>query len=115
MPNPKKGSKPFLIIAFFKKRVFVTKKRCCFWLEIAIWLSFLAKVQFSTKKQHVFCHKHEFFEKGHDQKMFGPLFSNSAYISDAKTPFGMFGMFCFAVDSQTHRLCVKQRSPENRH
>jgi hypothetical protein len=47
-----------------------------------------------------------FFEKEHDQKMFGPLFSDSAYVSDAKTTFGMFGMICFAVDSQTHTLCM---------
>jgi hypothetical protein len=35
---------------------------------------FLAKVQFSTPKQHIFCHKNALFLKGHDQKMFGPLF-----------------------------------------
>jgi hypothetical protein len=48
------------------------------------------------------------FEKGHDQKMFGPLFSDSAYFSDAKTTFGMFGMICFGVDSQIHTLCTWQ-------
>jgi hypothetical protein len=37
-------------MAFFKKRVFVTNN-VLFWLEIALWLSFLAKVQFSTQKQ----------------------------------------------------------------
>jgi hypothetical protein len=75
----------------------VTKKRP-FWLEIALWLEFLAKVQFSTKKWHIYCHKKAFFKKGLDQKKFGPLFLDSAYVSDAKTTCGMFGMICFAVD-----------------
>jgi hypothetical protein len=40
-----------------------------------------------------------FFEKGHDQKMLGALFLDSAYFSEAKTTFGMFGMIYFEVDS----------------
>jgi hypothetical protein len=68
-------------------------------LKIALWL--LAKVQFPAKNSTFFCHKNAFFEKGPDQKMFGPLFLDSAYFSDAKSTFGMFGMICFVVDSQT--------------
>jgi hypothetical protein len=41
--------------------------------------------------------------------MFGPLFSDSAYFSDAKTTFGVFGMICFVVDSQTHTVCCGGR------
>jgi hypothetical protein len=48
----------------------------------------------------IFGQKNAVFLKGFDKKMFGPLFSDSAYISDAKTTFGMLGMFCFAVDSK---------------
>jgi hypothetical protein len=97
MLHPKKVVQFCFDHSLFKKnRVFVTKI-CCFWLEIALWLSFLANVEFSTQKQHIFCHKNSFFEKGYDQKMFGPLFSESVYVSDAKTTFGMFGIFCFAV------------------
>jgi hypothetical protein len=59
------------------------------------------KVQFLTKKRTFFVTKNAFLEKGHDQKMFGPFFWDSAYFSDAKTTFGMFGMICFVVDSQT--------------
>jgi hypothetical protein len=58
-----------------------------------------------NKKQHFFLHKKALFEKGHHQEMFGPLFSDSTYISDAKTPFEMFGMISFGVDSQTHTVC----------
>jgi hypothetical protein len=40
--------------------------------------------------------------------MFGPLFSESAYFSDAKTTFEMFGMISFGVDSQTHTVWIAQ-------
>jgi hypothetical protein len=49
-----------------------------------------------------------FLEKGHNQKMFGPLFWDSEYVSDAKITFGMCGMICFAVDSQTHTLIMER-------
>jgi hypothetical protein len=47
----------------FPKTLFCDKKMCRFGLEIALWLSFVAKVQFSTQKQHSFCHKHAGFFK----------------------------------------------------
>jgi hypothetical protein len=48
------------------------------------------------------------FKKGQDKKMFQPLFWESIYFSDAKPIFGMFGMICFGVDSQTHTLCLQK-------
>jgi hypothetical protein len=65
-----------------------------------------AKVQFPTKNSTFLVIKTFFLEKGQYQKMFGPLFFDSAYFSYAKTTFGMFGMICFKVDSQTHTLCI---------
>jgi hypothetical protein len=59
---------------------------------------------FSSQKQHICCHKNVFWEKGHDQKTFGPLFWDSAYFSEAVTTLRMFGMICFEVDSQTHTV-----------
>jgi hypothetical protein len=36
--------------------------------------------------------------------MFLPLFSDSVYISESKTTYGMFWIITFAVDSQTHTV-----------
>jgi hypothetical protein len=57
-----------------------------------------------NQKQHIFCHKNAYLENSNHQKMFGPLFSDSAYFFNSKTTFGMFGMICFGVDSQAHTL-----------
>jgi hypothetical protein len=67
-----------------------------------------AKVQFSTKKGTLFFIKTFFFYlNGRDHKMFKALFLESAYFSDAKTTFGMFGMIFFGVDFKTHSVCDK--------
>jgi hypothetical protein len=70
------------------------------WLEIALWLSFFSQ-------SAIFDTKTAFFEKGYDQKVFGKPYWDSAYVSHAKTTFGMFGTICFAVDSLTHTLCLR--------
>jgi hypothetical protein len=53
-------------------------------------------------------HKNTFYKKGHDQNIFAQLFSDSAYSSNAKATFRMFGMICFGADSQTHTLWSQQ-------
>jgi hypothetical protein len=35
-------------------------------------------------------------------------FLDLTHFSDAETTFGIFGMFCFGVDFQTHTLCKQQ-------
>jgi hypothetical protein len=61
-----------------------------------------AKVQFPTKNGTFVVTKLRVFFKGYDQNKIGLLFLDSAYFSDAKTTFGMFGIIFFALNSQTH-------------
>jgi hypothetical protein len=70
---------------------------------------FQPKCNFQPKNSTFFPQKRVFF-KSHYQKMFGPLYSESAYFSDAKNTFEMFGMICFGVDSQTHTPVCKTYS-----
>jgi hypothetical protein len=78
----------FFDCSLFQKTCFCDNKCDVFGSKIALW----------RKMKN---------EKGHNPKMLAALFLNSAYFSDAKTTFGMFGMICFGVDSQTHTLwCV---------
>jgi hypothetical protein len=72
---------------------------CCLWVENCTLAKNASQSAISNQKHHISCHKNAFFEKGHDQKMFGPHFLDSAYFSDALTIFGMYGMICFVVDS----------------
>jgi hypothetical protein len=44
-----------------------------------------------SQKQHVFCLKYAFLEKGHNKKLLGPPFLESACFSDAGTTFGVEG------------------------
>jgi hypothetical protein len=101
--NPKKVVRTFFDRGLFSKTHFCGKKCAVFWSKIALWLKMRIFMQFSSKNS-TFFHKKAFLKKGHDQKMFGPLFSDSVYISESKTTFGMFGIIAFAVDSQTHTL-----------
>jgi hypothetical protein len=61
---------------------------------------YLRRICFRMAMCFLFCLK----KKAHNQKKLSLLFSALAYFPDAKTTFGMFGMICFGVDSQTHTL-----------
>jgi hypothetical protein len=79
---------------------------CCFWVESCTLAKKESQSAIFNQKQHIFCRKNAVVVKGHNQNMFGPHILDSAYFSDAKTTFRMFGMICFGIDSQTHTLCL---------
>jgi hypothetical protein len=60
-----------------KKALFLDEN-CLFFSQSAIC---------DQKTAHFF-HKNALLKKGHDQKMFGPLFLDSVYFSESKTTFG---------------------------
>jgi hypothetical protein len=93
----------------FQQTLFVKKKVLYFVKNCPNILIFSQSAIFNQKTAHFF-HKNGFFFKCHYQKMFGPLYSESAYFSDAKNTFEMFGMICFGVDSQTHTPVCKTYS-----
>jgi hypothetical protein len=54
-----------------------------YWSKIALSLKMRIFMPFRPKTAHFFLRKHV-FEKGHYQKMFGPLFGDSVYFSESK-------------------------------
>jgi hypothetical protein len=72
-------------------------------------LIFSQSVIFDQKTAHFF-HENAVLKKGHNQKMFGLLFSDSVYFSESKTTFGMFEIITFAVHSETHTLCYSMNN-----
>jgi hypothetical protein len=108
MLNPKKVVlKHFFITAFLKKTRFCDQKGP-FLIKNYILAKNESQSAIFDQKRHIIFHKNVFFFlNGRDHKMFKALFLESAYFSDAKTTFGMFGMIFFGVDFKTHSVCDK--------
>jgi hypothetical protein len=106
MLNPKKVVQTFFDHGLFPKTRFCDKKCAVFGWKLHFGSHFQPKCNFRPKDSTFFVTKTRFLKKAMIEKCFDQLFSDSAYVSDAKTTFEMFGMICFGVDSQTHTQCI---------